>query len=183
MPQPGYAQSFVSISPNPFQGNAGQVMPYGGPAAYPYPQNPFSPAQGIGGQGYFHPHQTAAYGAPGHGGHEVMPYGQAPAYGYGGYGLPPQVPQSQFYAHYAERPPSPSRKGTPAPAASVVAAEKEKTEIEKKLATLEQHLADAKLEAERSKKEAERVKKETEEKQMASLMEEEKKEERPKKRN
>jgi hypothetical protein len=171
-PQPGYAQSYVSISPNPFPGNAGPVMPYGGPAAYPYPQNPFSPAPGVGGQGYYPPHQTAAFGAPGYGGHEVMPYGQAAGYGYGGYGIPPQVPPSQFYAHYAERPPSP--KGTPAPAASVVAAEKEKSEIEKKLATLEQLLADAKLEAEKTKQEAERVKRETEEKKMASLMEAEK---------
>ena len=171
-PQPGYAASYVSISPNPFQGNAGPVMPYGGPAAYPYPQNPFSPAPGVGGQGYFPPHQTAAFGAPGYGGHEVMPYGQAPGYGYGGYGIPPQAPPSQFYAHYAERPPSP--KGTPAPAASVIAAEKEKSEIEKKLAALEQLLADSKLEAEKTKQEAERVKRETEEKKLASLMEAEK---------
>jgi len=101
-----------------------------------------------------------------------MPYGQAPGYGYGGYGIPPQAPPSQFYAHYAERPPSP--KGTPAPAASVIAAEKEKSEIEKKLAALEQLLADSKLEAEKTKQEAERVKRETEEKKLASLMEAEK---------
>ena len=110
----------------------------------------------------------------------MVPYGQVPGYGYGGYGLPPQVPQSQFYAHYSGRPLSP--KGWPAPAPSAVSAaagneivqkektEAEKTEVEKKLAASENILEDVKLEAEATKQETEIINQENEEKKLGSLL-------------